>query len=58
MAVSSVFLTKLFASGTLRDTELAVAGRQLLLSYRDTQCYNNRSAALRGLTPPGRGQGL
>lgn len=40
-----VCLTKLSASATLHDTELSVAVCQLLLSYRDTQSYNNRSKA-------------
>lgn len=40
-------LTKLSASATLHDTELGVAACQLLLSYRDTQSYNNRSRAQR-----------
>lgn len=43
-----VFLTKLSVSATLQETELGVAACQLLLSYRDTQSYNNRSRAQRG----------
>lgn len=42
-----VCLTKRFDSATLYDTELTVAAGQLLLSYRDTQSYNNRSGAQR-----------
>lgn len=46
----SVCLTLLLASAAPHDTELGVAGCQLLLSYRDTQCYNKRARAWVSLT--------
>lgn len=51
----SVWLSFL-ASVTLHDTELGVAACQLLLSYRHTQSYNNRSGSQWGwLCRPGSG---